>query len=120
MQESERLMFAHFLRGLAALLVVCWHFGVIFWAAPPSASSGLLTIPPQHFNLNPVYLKIAAFLFSYIDLGALGVALFFLISGFVIAASLDKSSLISFIIGRIFRIYPTYIVGFSFSLLAVF
>lgn len=48
-----------------------------------------------------------------IHLGALGVGLFFLLSGFSISISLDKNVDFSFFIKRFFRIYPVWIIGFS-------
>lgn len=45
--------------------------------------------------------------------GGFGVAVFFLITGFVIPASLERHNPISFIIGRIFRIYPSHLIGLA-------
>lgn len=47
-----------------------------------------------------------------VDFAAFGVALFFLISGYVIAISLDRYSRRGFIIGRTMRVLPTYAAGF--------
>ncbi|TGB68472.1 hypothetical protein CQB02_04495 [Escherichia coli] len=57
--------------------------------------------------------------FSY---GAFGVALFFLVSGFVIPLSLTKLTtqrygILAFIVSRVLRIWPVYIIGFTISLL---
>jgi len=52
-------------------------------------------------------------------LGTLGVGLFFLISGFVITFSVQKYTRKQFIISRFFRIWPTYFVGFCFTVLTV-
>ena len=53
------------------------------------------------------------------DWGAFGVAVFFLVSGFVIPISLNKYSVKGFLIGRIFRIWPTYIAGFTVTVLTI-
>ena len=78
-----------YLRGIAALLVVLYHY---------------------RGELNSIYAQkgLGDLLFSN---GYIGVDLFFMVSGFVIMLSTekDKSSL-SFAIKRIFRIYPVYIV----------
>jgi peptidoglycan/LPS O-acetylase OafA/YrhL len=50
---------------------------------------------------------------------AFGVSLFFLISGFVIPLSLNQVSTASFLSARAWRIIPTYVAGFSFTLLAL-
>lgn len=78
----------HYLRGLAALLVVFYH-------TRDSLSFSIGTIP-----------NVGDFLFSN---GYIGVDLFFIISGFVIVLSTEKdSSVFSFVLKRAFRIYPLY------------
>lgn len=68
------------LRGIAALLVVFFHF----------------TMGRPAYN-------------TFFKLGTTGVDLFFVISGFVIFMSLQKiSNGIDFVINRISRLYPTY------------
>ena len=56
---------------------------------------------------------------SPVNLGAFGVALFFLISGFVIPLSFQSYGRLDFLIGRFFRIYPTYWIGLSASLVVL-
>ncbi len=51
--------------------------------------------------------------------GPYGVAIFFLISGFTIPFSLRRVSRSGFIINRLLRIIPTYIAGFSITLIAL-
>lgn len=78
-----------YLRGVAALLVVLYH------------SRG---------ELNDIYAQknLGNILFNY---GYIGVDLFFMISGFVIMLSTEKdSSVRSFIVKRLFRLYPVYLV----------
>jgi peptidoglycan/LPS O-acetylase OafA/YrhL len=48
--------------------------------------------------------------------GPFGVALFFVISGFVIPFSFETYGRLDFIVARFFRIYPTYLTGLSVSL----
>ncbi|EPE95701.1 acyltransferase [Rhizobium grahamii CCGE 502] len=55
-----------------------------------------------------------------VDFGAFGVAVFFLISGFVIPMSLSRSTGPAFLVARLFRIVPTYVVGFLISLAAIY
>lgn len=80
MTPSKRYPELDALRGIAALLVVFFHF---IWGRP---DSGL------HFNV-----------------GNMGVELFFIISGFVIFMSLSKAKTgAEFVINRFTRLYPTY------------
>jgi len=48
--------------------------------------------------------------------GKVGVAVFFLISGFVIPFSFQSYRPFGFLVGRLLRIYPVYIVGFALTL----
>jgi peptidoglycan/LPS O-acetylase OafA/YrhL len=84
---SNRLQELDALRGIAALMVVLFHF----------------TMGRQEANLG-------------FKLGTTGVDLFFIISGFVIFMSLSKvKNSKDFIINRISRLYPTYWACVSFT-----
>jgi peptidoglycan/LPS O-acetylase OafA/YrhL len=83
------------LRGLAALLVVVLHGSELFAALPALAGRGR------------VWHDVA----SAVDLGRVGVVAFFLISGFVIPATLRGPTgrgLVRFGIRRFFRLYPAF------------
>jgi peptidoglycan/LPS O-acetylase OafA/YrhL len=86
--SGARLAWLDVLRGFAALCVVFNHFGYF--------------IPPQ---LNkPVY--------QWIDPGSYGVFVFFIISGYIVPASLErKGSVRTFWVSRIFRLYPLYLLA---------
>jgi peptidoglycan/LPS O-acetylase OafA/YrhL len=56
---------------------------------------------------------------SMFFLGQLGVAMFFLVSGFVISISLTKYNIQGFLLARILRIYPTYAVALTVTLVCV-
>lgn len=78
----------HYLRGLAALFVVLFHY------------RGYINNIYSQQNLGDI-------LFSK---GSIGVDLFFIISGFIISLSTESNRKIkSFIMRRIFRIYPVYL-----------
>lgn len=80
MQRNERYTELDALRGIAAMLVVLFHFS---WGRPEN-----------HFEFS---------------VGNTGVDLFFIISGFVIFMSLEKaSSLREFAGNRFARLYPAY------------
>src|SRR5258708_30322456 len=51
--------------------------------------------------------------------GHFGVVLFFLISGFVIPFSVSSLSRSGFVAARIFRIWPTYLVGLAIAVICI-
>lgn len=92
--SKKRLGFLDAVRGLAALLVVIYH-------CCQSSSSAFST-----WNL------------QYFDLGQVGVASFFLVSGFVIPFSLERhGSLLYFWKGRLLRLFPLYWITLLAALL---
>jgi peptidoglycan/LPS O-acetylase OafA/YrhL len=103
---ARRMRHIDALRGLAALLVVGLHVTQIY---------------PQ---LSPQYPLPGQWLSSVaqnLDIGRVGVVLFFLISGYVIPDSirLDRPApLTTFAIRRFFRIYPAYWVSIPLCALA--
>ena len=89
----NRLAWLDVLRGLAALAVVFNHFGYFVPAA--------LKNPVNH----------------WVDSGAYGVFVFFLISGYIVPASLErKGSVRTFWVSRIFRLYPLYLLAVAIAL----
>lgn len=85
-QTSVRVDELDSLRGIAAMAVVCYHFTVAY----DNGHQNILEFQP----------------FRY---GYLGVQLFFMISGFVILMTLERSkNLLSFAISRFSRLYPLY------------
>jgi peptidoglycan/LPS O-acetylase OafA/YrhL len=120
MSNNNRVEFANTLRGVAALVVVVSHYLGAFWTN--RAAVAHLTISPEltiEQFATPSYAQLVTAL-PVISLGGFGVALFFLISGFVITFSMTKASVSGFLISRAMRIYPTYIVGFSVTLFMLF
>ena len=84
---NKRLNELDALRGIAALLVVFFHF----------------TMKKNNFD-------------HFFKLGTTGVDLFFMISGFVIFMSLERISKgIDFAINRLSRLYPTYWFSVTFT-----
>lgn len=97
MQNQDRLISLDGLRGIAILLVMGHHY----FYTQPSIDPGSDTHPyGDTFS--------GIFIFKY---GGLGVSLFFLISGFVIALTLRRSALPSdFFVRRFARIWPPLLV----------
>ena len=99
MKSKGRFLELDALRGIAAIIVVIYHYTFIYH----------LKISPQEFD---TYNK-----FSY---GNLGVELFFILSGFVIFMSLQKvNSPFEFLTKRFIRLYPTYWIAMIFTFLVV-
>lgn len=91
--SAGRFDFLDALRGIAAMAVVLQHAAEFLW---------------------PEYLRFSIDTFR---LGEFGVVLFFLVSGFIIPASLEKYGAVgSFWLGRFFRLFPLY----WFCLIAAF
>lgn len=90
-----RLQALDLLRFIAALAVVLYHY----------------TAQP-----NPTFPQLAQFT----QFGYLGVPLFFMISGFVIAASAERRSPLVFLISRGARLYPAYWIGVLFTTAVMF
>ena len=116
--QSERVEFANSLRGLACLSVVLSHYCGVFWFKP-EAVSYFTNIPCPAVNHSVPAFCLWAKPNPYLNLGPLGVAVFFLISGFVIPYSMARQSFCQFCIIRLLRIWPTYLAGFAVTLLAV-
>ena len=107
------------LRGVAALCVVYFHLGELFWKDNTFVAKPLY-LHPITLTSKPLFIYLTAWLgHNYIELGDFGVGLFFLISGFVIPFSLTKVGPVKFLVRRCFRIYPTYIVAMTFTLLVL-
>lgn len=85
------------LRGIAILTVVFYHYFFVYFKNIDITNSFIIEY--KIFN-------------NYLNLGAYGVSLFFIVSGFVIPMSLKGKSrnttIYNFFIRRFFRLYPTY------------
>ncbi|MBU2704617.1 acyltransferase [Zooshikella marina] len=95
--QNQRIEFCDFLRAVSVTIVVFAHYIVGF-----STLSNFLYNPN---NVNDFYSFL--WLVDWVD-GAYGVAIFFLISGFLIPISLKKYGTFKFLVARFFRLVPTY------------
>src|SRR5579863_5422309 len=93
--RQSRLAWLDALRGFAALCVVFDH------------GSTLLLLPAR------------SFLYQWLNLGQYGVFVFFLVSGYIVPASLErKGSVRGFWISRAFRLYPMFLIALVLSAVA--
>jgi peptidoglycan/LPS O-acetylase OafA/YrhL len=114
-RPEHRIIFLDHLRAIACLLVVFGHIylmgfngykemlpwipgldGLLF--GPDAVQRNIFTAPLLAVALN-----------AGINVGALGISLFFLISGFVILRAVERETPLVFLIRRVFRIYPVSI-----------
>lgn len=117
-QSDTRIEFANTLRGLAALVVMFGHYCIVFWQYRDVASGLVNTTPLPAEIRTPAYL-LALNAFEPFSFGLFGVGLFFLISGFVIPFSFERTDWRGFVIGRVLRIYPTYWAGLTVSIIVM-
>ena len=115
---GKRIAFADLLRGVAATSVVIFHFGYLIWLRPDIIGN-LISFPGLDTLIGQAsFAPLPSFGLS-LFWGHFGVALFFLISGFVIPISIISLSRAGFVISRIFRLWPTYLVGLSVAIACV-
>jgi peptidoglycan/LPS O-acetylase OafA/YrhL len=113
--RSDKIEFANACRGVAALSVVVIHILISFWLHPVEAAA-LLGLPPLTFDVPGFATALEALPLNF---AAFGVALFFVVSGFVIPISLERYDAKAFLAGRLVRIWPTYWAGFSATVAAM-
>jgi peptidoglycan/LPS O-acetylase OafA/YrhL len=100
MQGLGKIDFANTLRGIAAVAVVISHYFGVFWS-DREADASLIKSPALPLDLYPVpeFFKWVHPI-AMLNWGAFGVALFFLISGFVIPFSLKNArGMVLFLVG---------------------
>jgi len=111
--RGVRLRYVDALRGIAALLVLALHVANHYHALSPATAAHGRWLNDFAANL---------------DIGRIGVVVFFLISGFVVPFSIHAESAApvrGFAIRRLFRIFPAYwlsvpLAAFTFALLTAF
>ncbi|HVE94045.1 MAG TPA: acyltransferase [Acidimicrobiales bacterium] len=120
MDESPqpRIWFAHALRGIACSLVVAGHMLEVF-PREQTVVGQLGHFPPGPV-VQTVWERPSLWLEGYgVSAAPVGVALFFLVSGFVIPFSLRDGSIGAFVTRRFFRLYPTLVACLGVVLVAL-
>ena len=108
---NNKIWFAQMMRGIAALMVVYSHLFVcrVWWIGQYEIHDPFLgDIHPENY-FEKFYDFLAQQLF--INLGAVGVGVFYIISGFVISFSISKRERLKFLLNRIARIFPVVIAA---------
>ena len=113
--REGKIEFANGLRGIAAMSVVIVHLCIAFWTGQ-TAIGGFTGLPPLAIEPPAFALWLDALPISF---AAFGVALFFVVSGFVIPISLERYDARAFVLARFIRIWPTYWAGLSVTLVAL-
>jgi exopolysaccharide production protein ExoZ len=106
MQPKQHFAGLDLVRFFAACLVMTFHLGVVSWRLPISANYGVVNAPD--------YPELSIF-----DIGWVGVEIFFVLSGFVIAQSADGKSAYRFLRGRAGRLLPAIWICATITLFAV-
>lgn len=97
LNNQGRFDFLDSIRGVAALMVAYLHYSAFFLR--------------EDFSMSSVEFGLMHFFNEYIDLGKVGVLIFFAISGMVIPFSLSKGGenpIRRFFVSRVMRLYPVY------------
>lgn len=115
---ENKYLFAHYLRGLAAISVVIAHYGTAFFNSN-DVLAPLVNAPQVKDRTYPWIIGFIPQDFPGF-LGVFGVTIFFIISGFVIPLSIEKYNIKTFLLKRFFRLYPTYFFIFSLNMLIAF
>ncbi|EEJ3630265.1 acyltransferase [Salmonella enterica subsp. enterica] len=116
--KKWKVIFADQLRVVAFISVVFVHWFSSYFDSP-GAISYITNINAESSSNPNVYSNLLPPL-THFNYGPFGVAIFFLISGFVIPFSLYTKSVKGFIESRFLRIFPTYIACAVISMLVSF
>ncbi|EAZ1204974.1 acyltransferase [Salmonella enterica] len=116
---NNKFLFAHYLRGGAALCVLFSHYTASFFISNDFISSVLNIPKAKNLSFPRIILDFIPVEFPGF-LSIFGVATFFLISGFLIPISIEKYTVTTFLKKRFFRLYPTYFIVCIINLFFVF
>lgn len=112
---KKNISFVAFLRACGAIIVLLAHLLFMFWNGGTEGIWEFLN------NGTPIIGRYVPTLCTYLyrlnlNAGSIGVAFFFLITGFLIAPSIRKYKKPEwFLAAKLLRLYPMYIIGFSIT-----
>lgn len=98
-RDAQRVPMLDVLRFVAIAAVASFHFGFL---GPPGIGTEGVAVPA---------------LSAFARYGYLGVPVFFMISGFVIAFSADNKTAMEFAVARFVRIYPTFLLCMTLTMI---
>lgn len=98
--QAKRIIFLDYLRIFAFLSVLVGHKFISYVYA-------FIHDPDTH----AVFKQLGSFSIHLLLGGGAGVVAFFLVSGYVIASVLEREHTLEFVIKRVFRIYPLYVLA---------
>ena len=105
---AGRIWFPQVIRAVACLVVVFEHLGSFYPRSLQSTAAIAHFKPPKENSIQTPWTALADLTDSpHFSMGFMAVAMFFLVSGFVIPLSLRTTSAAEFTSKRVFRLYPT-------------
>lgn len=118
--SKSNITFIQILRGLAALIVVGSHWFVMFFVDNKTCS-GIGLFNAFEPSVQPFWTSFWGNA-KFLNLGMLGVSIFFYITGYLISPSLEYGGggTSKFIKKKILRLYPLYFIGLLFTVCVVY
>jgi len=108
-ETNSRIFILDDLRGVAIITVLFYHYFFVYF---------------KDKEIDNIFISNVQYLNDYINFGAFGISLFFLVSGFVIPMSLkgenNLKNVYNFFVKRFFRLYPTYWFAIIFIIITTF
>lgn len=115
--ENSRINTLHYLRGLAALMVLVGHSLYFpFDRQIQERYFGVLSYPL--FEVDDIFFSLD--IMQWLPTGYYPVATFFLLSGYLMELATRDFQPRAFLAGRIIRIYPVFWVGFLLHIVVIF